>query len=241
MKLKDLSIERSLTAKHLGPRKLPVQGVILHDTAGSGKHNDTRYLADPSDGRVVSVDFTVERDGSIWQLNPDLKQYATWHAGRRTKFKGMSNRDVTRSCIGIEIVQSAKLPNPPYPAVQVDAVGQLCAALCGEFKLAPGDITTHAAVITDGSRLDPRKFPFDAFWIAFNAARGQGENAELAQTMPKIVEPTSPEEAYSVKASDTLTKIAKQFGVKVAALKARNGLTSDLILTGQALVIPAAP
>ena len=57
--------------------------------------------------------------------------------------------------------------------------------------------------------------------------------------MPKIVEPKAAEQAYSVKAGDTLSKIAAKFGVAVAALRTRNGLTSDLILVGQALVIPA--
>ena len=107
MKLKDLPINTSLQAKHLGDRLEPICGIILHDTAGSGTHNDTMYLSDPSDGRVVSVDFTVERDGSIWQLNSDLRKFATFHAGRNTKFKGFLNRDVTLRAIGIEIVQKA--------------------------------------------------------------------------------------------------------------------------------------
>jgi peptidoglycan endopeptidase LytE len=46
---------------------------------------------------------------------------------------------------------------------------------------------------------------------------------------------------YSVKAGDTLTKIAKQFGVTIKAIKTRNGLKSDLIVVGQALVILAWP
>ena len=127
------------------------------------------------------MDFTAERDGSIWQLNSDLRKFATFHAGRKTKFKGFLNRDVTVRTIGIEIVQKADLSlRPTYPQPQIEAVVGLCAALCGEFRLSSGDITTHAAVITDGSRTDPRRFDFDAFWLAFRHAVGQGEAAELA-------------------------------------------------------------
>jgi len=240
MKLKDLTINTNLRAKHLGERQKPICGVILHDTAGSGTHNDTKYLANPSDGRTVSVDFTVERDGSIWQLNPNLREHATFHAGRNTKFKEFRNRDVTLRTLGIEIVQKANLSlTPTYTETQITAVARLCAALCGEFNLQSADLTTHAAVITDGSRTDPRKFDFDTFWLEFRRAIGQGEVAEAAHDMTKISEAETPTEiVYSVKKGDTLSKIGKKFGVTIKALKERNQLASDLIIIGQSLIIP---
>jgi len=240
MKLKDLTIERSLTAKFRGTRSGAVVGVVLHDTAGSGTHNDTKYLANPGDGRKVSVDFTVERDGSIWQLNPNLVKDACFHAGRATSFKGLRNREVTLRTVGIEIVQKAALNlSPTYTPSQVEATAKLCAALCGEFKLAASDITTHAAVITDGSRTDPRKFDFDAFWVAFRKALGQGDEADASLDMAKIAEPKKATESiYTVVSGDTLTKIAKKFDVTIKAIKERNNLKSDLILVEQQLVIP---
>ena len=111
--------------------------------------------------------------------------------------------------------------------------------LCGEFGLASADITTHAAVITDGSRIDPRKFDFDAFWRAFRAAIGQGDAAAAAETMTKIPGPaTANETLYSVKPGDNLWKIATKFGVTVKAIRTRNSLGSDVILVGQSLKIP---
>ena len=240
LKLADLAIDTTLRARCLGQRLMPIVGVVLHDTAGAGTHNDTRYLSDPSDGRTVSVDFTVERDGSIWQLNPDLRRFATFHAGRATKFKDLSNRKVTLATIGIEIVQKANLSlRPIYPRAQIESIAPLCAVLCGEFRLAASDITTHAAVITDGSRTDPRRFDFDAFWQAFRDALGQGELAEAASSMAKITTGARASETqYSVKSGDTLTKIAKTLGVTIKALKQRNRLKSDLIVVGQSLVVP---
>lgn len=43
---------------------------------------------------------------------------------------------------------------------------------------------------------------------------------------------------YTVVQGDTLTSIAQRFGTSVSAIKAANGLTSDLIYVGQVLVIP---
>lgn len=240
MRLSNLQIDKTLRCIHLGTRRKPIVGVVLHDTAGAGTHNDTLYLANPSDGRTVSVDFTVERNGSIWQLNPNLRSFATYHAGRATRFRNLSNRNVTLSTIGIEIVQKADLSlQPRYPLAQTRAVAHLCAALCGEFRLAASDITTHRAVVTDGSRTDPRKFDFDAFWLAFRDVLGQGDLAEAASSMAKISAPTGPaERVYSVKGNDTLTKIAKKHGVTIKEIKKRNRLDSSLVVVGQSLVIP---
>jgi LysM repeat protein len=43
---------------------------------------------------------------------------------------------------------------------------------------------------------------------------------------------------YTVVQGDNLTSIASRFGVTVGAIKAANGLTSDLIYVGQVLIIP---
>lgn len=46
-------------------------------------------------------------------------------------------------------------------------------------------------------------------------------------------------ETYTVKSGDNLSKIAKQFGVSVKALRAENSLTTDRIVVGKKLKIPA--
>ncbi|HKI02262.1 MAG TPA: S8 family serine peptidase [Thermoanaerobaculia bacterium] len=178
----------TLTARHLRERPGKVIGVVLHDTAGSGRHNDTLYLANPSDGRTVSVDFTVERDGSIWKLNPDLSRNHCLHAGRATAWRGLRNHQVNQATVGIEITQKSDLSlTPLYPVAQVRSVAQLCAWLVTHFGLQASDVTTHQAIITDGSRSDPRRFPFDGqegFWFFFRQALGQ-ERAFLASLLPE--------------------------------------------------------
>lgn len=153
---------------------------VLHDTAGKGTHNDTRYLHNPQDGRKVSSDFTVEEDGSIWKLNPDLPKYYCNHAGRATQWRTYKNSAVNRVTLGIEIVQSSELPlENLYPDEQVRSVANLCAWITSAFGLTASDITAHRQIITDGSRSDPRKFPFDdanGFWHYYWDAYGKSDN-----------------------------------------------------------------
>lgn len=219
-----MEINKTLTAKFYGKGSRTVKGIILHDTAGTGTHNDTKYLANPGDGRKVSVDFTVERDGSVWQLNPDLRKGWTYHAGRSTQFKGLRNRDVTKSCIGIEICQRADMSlKPTYPTEQVNAVADLCAYLCKEFGLNKADITTHAKVVTDGSRSDPRKFPFTDFWTRFDASTG------MVGTSGQMFHVTA--------AGDTLWRLANQYQTRIETIKALNGINeaSNIIEVGRKL------
>jgi hypothetical protein len=235
-------IQLSLTAHNLGKRLIIdgrpfIGGICLHDTAGSGSHNDTIYLSHPGDGRKVSVDFTVERDGSIWQLNPDLNKFCTFHAGRATKWiaggRVFRNRAVTQVLIGIEIVQQAAMKlNPIWPDQQVKSVAELCYFLCSKFNLTKEQVTTHAKVITDGSRSDPRQFPFDAFWFHFNRVAN----------MPAIDPPPGPlgqPVIVEVAANDTLWAIAKRYNSTVEQIKHLNGMNtpSNVIRPGQKLII----
>lgn len=219
-----VNIRRDFTAVHKRSGSRQVVGIVLHDTAGSGKINDVRYLANPSDGRVVSVDFCVTRDGQIFQLSPDLKKNSMFHAGRNTKFKGLVNGAVNRGTIGIEIVQKADLSlSPLYPEAQVKAVAELCAFLCEEFNLTRGDVTTHARIITDGSRSDPRQFPFQKFDSIFAQA---GENGHQPVT-------------HTVIAGDTLFALARKFETTIEEIKRHNGINeaSNLINVGQVLIV----
>lgn len=247
-----LEIRRDLTARHLGKPepgratarlvgrdgKPIVAGVCLHDTAGTGTHNDTLYLANPSDGRSVSVDFVVERTGTIYQLNPDLSRYYTFHAGRATRFRSKSgaiyrNRDVTRVLIGIELCQKAQMNlSPAWPIEQVQAAAELCLFLCQTFGFGKEQITTHAAIIQDNSRTDPRGFPFAVFWYEFNRA------ANPAATDP-TADPLGSPVRHTVQAGDTLFSLSKKYSTPVETIKALSGINaaSNTIRIGQILTV----
>lgn len=175
----------SVVARNLSPRNgARPKLIVLHDTSGSGTHNDTLYLAHPGDGRPVSACFTVERDGSIWKLNPQLRIFYSWHAGRNSRWHSLRGSDVNRYSIGIELCRAAsgKL-SPEWPVVQVSRAAWLCAWLCGDLQLGPESITTHRNIVWDGSRADPVRFPFegrDGFWSHYHQHRGNGVPHGLA-------------------------------------------------------------
>lgn len=237
-------------AKFIKAGKRKVVGVVLHDTAGTGTHNDTKYLANPGDGRKVSCDFTVERDGSIWKLNPDLDNFYTLHAGRATAFKGLRNGQVTRGTVGIEICQKVDLSlSPTYTDAQVHSVADLCAWLVDKYGLAPSDITTHRNVITDGSRSDPRKFPFEGangFWSFYWKAFGKQDEHAASQTVALTPDPTSEKRTYKVLPGEGLIAIARKvYGEKngnlFTLIVKANNIKNNLVLPGQVLTIPDPP
>ena len=181
------------------------------------------------------MDFTVERDGSIWKLNSDLDKLYTRHAGRKTSFKGLVNAQVTRATVGIEICQHKDLAlAPTYPTAQVKSVADLCVWLTNKYNLATSDITTHRNIITDGSRSDPRQFPFEGpegFWHFYWEAKGKGEEHAVADVMPKIPEAGQ----YVVKQGDTLSSIAKSQLGKASRwpeIQAANSLPGTTIVPG---------
>jgi len=242
----DQPVWTELQAKYIRDGRPSVVGIVLHDTAGSGTHSDTLYLANPGDGRKVSVDFTVERNGSVWKLNPDLMKLHCLHAGRATRFKGLVNGAVTRATIGIEICQSADLSlSPVYTDAQVSSTALLCAWLVKRFKLTTSDITTHRQIITDGSRSDPRRFPFEGgagFWQYYWTSMGKGEQHAVSAIMAKTPDPDLQQRTHNVASRDTLASIAKKYYGRASlwpVIQKANGLKSSIIVSGQVLIIPA--
>lgn len=242
----DQPVWTELKAKYIGEGRPNILGIVLHDTAGSGTHGDTLYLVNPTDGRRVSVDFTIERNGSIWKLNPDLSKLYCMHAGRATRFKGLVNSAVTRATIGIEICQHADLSlSPVYTDAQVSSTAQLCAWLVKRFKLTTSDVTTHRQIITDGSRSDPRRFPFEGgggFWQYYWTAMGKGEEHAVSTIMAKTPDPDLKQRTHNVASGDTLAAIAKKYYGKAklwTAIQKANGLKGTVIVPGQVLIIPA--
>lgn len=230
-----MNANRTLTAKNLGHRQgAKVRGIVLHDTAGSGTSGDAKYLANDPEQRGVSVDFCIVKDGTIYQLNPDMVKYYTFHAGRKTRWvaKQLQGQSVNKGTVGIEIAQKAKIESvldPKYPVAQVSAVAQVCVHLCEKFQLTKLDITTHKDLITDGSRTDPRQWPWAEFWSYFN--QYSGHEPEGGPSLGAI--------HHTVVAGDTLWGLANKYNTKIEVIKALNNMNtmSNVITVGQTLLV----
>lgn len=227
-----MATNKTLSAKNRGVRTGKVEFIVLHDTAGSGTDGDPKYLANDPENRKISVDYCVTKDGTVWELNHDLSGHCTFHAGRHTSFRGRVNGAVNQHSVGIEISQKADMRglNPAYPEIQVVAVAFLCRDLCSRFNLTKEDITTHAHIITDGSRSDPRNFPWDAFWAYF--AGVDAPAIPEVDGRPKVV-------YHTVVVGDTLSGLANTYKTTIEQLKARNGMNtpSNVIKVGQRLIV----
>ncbi len=71
----------------------------------------------------------------------------------------------------------------------------------------------------------------------------EGSTATVTAPSPDTYQPTSFNKGsteYMVKRGDSLSKIANQFDTSVRAIKAANGLSSDLIRVGDKLVVPVS-
>lgn len=226
-----MAFNLSLKAKNLAKREGKVEFIVLHDTAGSGGEGDAKYLANDPEKRGVSVDFCILKDGTVYQLNPDLKGHFTFHAGRATAFRGRIKGGVNSHSIGIEIAQKADIRalTTKYPTPQVRAVAEVCRYICKEFGLTKTDITTHSKIITDRSRTDPRDFPWELFWGYFNNVLGDSEVSN--STHPRI--------SHTVVKGDTLYTLSKYYLTSVEKIKALNNMNtaSNVIVPGQILIV----
>lgn len=239
-----INIDHSLRAKRLngyksGIRPL-VRAIVLHDTAGSGTIGDAKYLANDPENRKVSVDFVILRDGTIYQLNPDLTKYSTNHAGRHTRLaipgtnEAYTNADVNEHTIGIELSHHVvpSKQHPEWPIDQINSAALLCKDLCSQFNLKTENITTHAKIITDRTRTDPRNFDWVSFWSCFNCDG-------LAIT-PKTGNPVPDTHIFHIVVSgDTLSGLASQYHTSIEAIKVLNHYDSPstLINVGQRLLV----
>ena len=112
-------------------------------------------------------------------------------------------------------------------------------------KIAKSQHTTVGEITKANPGLDPKKLiPGKKIQVPVSsrmAANGAGAGGL------GFAEPSKPESAggskeviHQVKAGETLTKIAKQHGTTVKALRAANGLKTDRVLVGQKLKVPAS-
>jgi nucleoid-associated protein YgaU len=67
------------------------------------------------------------------------------------------------------------------------------------------------------------------------------ESLPVGERLPSVTPTSCPGITYTVKAGDTLSQIAKDFGVTVEALVEANGIKDpSLIRVGEVLIIPPA-
>lgn len=143
---------------------------------------------------------------------------------------------------------------PPAPAVANAPANAGSAAAAGEYKIQKGDIAYNVAkkngvslkaLKEANANVDLGKLKVGqviqipagaaAPAPAHSAKTGHADAADADTASSATGETVS----YTVKGGDSLTKIAKKFGISVKAVRAANGLKGNDIKVGQKLKVPA--
>jgi LysM repeat protein len=175
----------------------------------------------------------------------------------------------TQQIAGVAPTPGAPAPAAPAPAPAVTtpapaataptpaAEGAPAAAgAAKEYVVVKGDTPAKIAkqhgipvkaLLAANPGLQPRKLQINQKLVIPAAAAAAAPSP--AATIPEVAGAPAPAgpaagetgQVHVVKRGDNLTKIAKQHGTTVKALRAANSLKTDRILVGQKLKLPAAP
>ena len=132
--------------------------IILHYTGMGSALEALEALCDKV--AKVSAHYFIDEDGSVFNLVKEEKR--AWHAGN-SFWEGKT--DINSASIGIEIVNPGhEYGYRAFPARQMEAVAELCAALCKTYNIKPRHVLGHSDVAPE-RKSDPGEL-FDWKWLA---------------------------------------------------------------------------
>lgn len=126
-------------------RQHPIDMLVLHYTGMETGQAALDRMTDKEAG--VSAHYMIWEDGSVVQLVGEDKR--AWHAGV-SKWQG--DEDLNSRSIGIEIVNGGHdwpLEGdvlPPYPAVQIDTLIDLCKGILARWDIPQSRIVGHSDI-----------------------------------------------------------------------------------------------
>ena len=111
-----------------------IKYIVIHYTGTEASAQDNcRYFS--SGNRNASADYFINKDGSIYKFNKDLKLYYSWHCGDGAGVYGITNYN----SIGIEVVSNGR----DFSAAQITALRKLVRALMDDFKVPASRVVRH--------------------------------------------------------------------------------------------------
>ncbi|WP_137390833.1 N-acetylmuramoyl-L-alanine amidase [Rhodoligotrophos defluvii] len=147
--------------------------LLLHYTGMQSADAARRWLCDPRS--QVSCHYLIDEAGLITRMVPEEKR--AWHAGV-SSWQG--KEDINSRSVGIEIHNPGHDGGyPPFPAVQMAAVTELCSDILARHRIAPARVLAHSDV-APGRKIDPGE-KFD--WGQLHAA-GIGHWVEPEPIVP---------------------------------------------------------
>ena len=191
---------------------------------GKNQYNN-HWNQDKPGGRQVCVHAFIGKlvDGTIATYQTLPWNHRGWHAG------GKAND----THIGFEICEDGLSDSTYFGKVYREAV-DLCVYLCKLYDLTEKNIVCHSEGYKQGIASNHADV---MHWFPKHGKSLDTFRAEVK----KALTPINPYKIYTVVKGDSLWKIAKKKlgnGERYSEIKALNGLTTNIIYTGQKLKIP---
>lgn len=146
---------------NVSARTRPVTCIVVHATAGS-IGGALAWLTNPASR--VSADFVIAKNGDVYQLNPALDVYYTWHAGK-SAWRGLEIRNTLNPVsIGIEL-ENRNTGVDPYPPEQLASLTLLVRDRRTRYGVDMANIVRHVDV-SPGRKTDPKGMDWEAWKAA---------------------------------------------------------------------------
>lgn len=156
-----------------------VRHIVQHYTGGTGSAYNNCVFFGGGD-RQASADWFIDKDGSIWQYNPDPDRYYSWAVGDGRGRYGITNV----ASVSIEYVNTGDA----FTAAQVEAGGALTRALMAYYGLGADRVVRHY----DASRKHcPAHYVDQGRWNALHAALTDSKAAAPAVRPVGAPKPTA--------------------------------------------------
>ena len=130
---------------NVSKRSDPIMYIVIHYTGAEGTaKNNVDYFN--GGNRNASADFFVSQNGEIWQYNPDLKRYYSWHCGGgRQSSKGGTfyGRCKNANSIGIELCTHKGADGWIFYDATIEAARILVRYLMEEYGVKQANVIRH--------------------------------------------------------------------------------------------------
>ena len=111
-----------------------IKYIVIHNTGTTASaQNNCRYFS--GGNRNSSADYFINKDGSIYKFNANLKTYYSWHCGDGYGKYGITNYN----SIGIEVVSAGSA----FTTAQKNALNKLVRALMDDFDVPASRVVRH--------------------------------------------------------------------------------------------------
>lgn len=169
----------------------------------------------------IGYHYIIDSAGRIWEARPIAYQGA--HAG---------NHELNRGNIGVCLMGDFEQHH--VPKAQQDACAQLLLELCARYDVSPLEVKGHC----DLKHTQCPGEHLTRLLASLTPTRTAIAQAERGRAVPTASQSHGVRHYHTVVRGDTLSAIARRYGVTLTALRQANPGTSDGLYPGNLIAVP---